>query len=62
MVIPKAMRDSLGIGPGDEVEFALEDEAVRVEPRRDRPSLRGSLAGFGLADALEKDHRAERER
>jgi AbrB family looped-hinge helix DNA binding protein len=62
VVIPKSMRDLLGIVPGDEVDFALEDDAVRVEPLRNRPSLRGSLAGLGLTDALEADHRTERDR
>jgi AbrB family looped-hinge helix DNA binding protein len=40
-VIPKALRDRLGILPGDEVDFVLEDGAVRVEPRRGGPDLRG---------------------
>jgi AbrB family looped-hinge helix DNA binding protein len=62
VVIPKPMRDVLGIVPGDEVDFALDDNGVRVEPVRDRPSLRGTLAGLQLTDALEADHRAERDR
>lgn len=60
VVIPKALRDRLGIVPGDEVDFALEEDAVRVEPVRDRPTLRGRFAGFGLVEALEADHRTER--
>ena len=62
VVIPKTMRDHLGILPGDEVDFALEDEAVRVEPVRARSSLRGTLAGFELTAALEADHAVERDR
>jgi AbrB family looped-hinge helix DNA binding protein len=62
VVIPKAMRDQLGIAPGDEVDFTLEDRAVRVELRRDRRSLRGQFAGLGLTAALEADRRAERNR
>jgi len=62
VVIPKAMRDQLGIAPGDEVDFSLEDDAVRVEPRRERPSLRGQFAGLALTAALEADRRAERGR
>ena len=61
-MIPKAMRDQLGIAPGDEVDFSLEDDAVRVEPRRERPSLRGQFAGLALTAALEADRRAERGR
>jgi hypothetical protein len=56
------MRDQLGIVPGDEVDFSLEDDAVRVEPRRGRPSLRGQFAGFALTEVLEADRRAERGR
>lgn len=62
VVIPKSMRDRLGIAPGDEVDFFLDGSAVRVEPVRDRTSLRGSLAGQGLLSELEADHRAERDR
>lgn len=62
VVIPKAMRDHLGIVPGDEVDFALEDGAVRVELTQGRPSLRGQFAGLGLTAALEADRRAERRR
>ena len=62
MVIPKRMRDQLGIAPGDVVEFAPEDDAVRVEPVQTRPSLRGTLAGVPLTEALEADRRSERDR
>ena len=62
VVIPKAMRDRLGIAPGDEVDFTLEDDAVRVERKRGRSSLRGQFAGLGLTEALEADRRAERGR
>ena len=62
VVIPKDMREQLGIGPGDEVEFVLEDGAVRVEPVRDGQTLRGSLHEFHLVDALEQDRRAEERR
>jgi AbrB family looped-hinge helix DNA binding protein len=62
VVIPKAMREQLDLVPGDEVDFTLEDRAVRVEPRRARRSLRGQFAGLGLAATLEAGHRAERGR
>jgi AbrB family looped-hinge helix DNA binding protein len=62
VVIPKAMRESLGIAPGDEVDFSLEDDVVRVQLRRGRQSLRGQFAGLGLTATLEADHRAERGR
>src|ERR1039458_2560373 len=47
VVIPKEMRDRLGIVPGDEVDFALENNAVRIEPVHEMQSLRGRLAGLG---------------
>ena len=62
VVIPKAMRDQLGIAPGDEVDFSLEEGAVKVEPLRGQASLRGSLAGLPLTATLEADHRREQER
>jgi AbrB family looped-hinge helix DNA binding protein len=62
VVIPKAMRDRLGIVPGDEVDFELDDDAVRVAPVRELANLRGSLAGRGLTEELEADRRAERDR
>jgi AbrB family looped-hinge helix DNA binding protein len=62
VVIPKEFRDRLGIVPGDEVDFSFEDGEVRVRPRRSRSSLRGSLAGLGLVNELEADHRVERTR
>jgi AbrB family looped-hinge helix DNA binding protein len=60
VVIPKAMRDRLGILPGDAVQFELEDEAVRVLRVRTGTSLRGRFAGMGLTSALEADRRQER--
>jgi antitoxin PrlF len=62
VVIPKAMRDRLGIVPGDEVEFELVDDAVRLAPVHEGATLRGSLVGWPLTDELEADRRAERDR
>jgi AbrB family looped-hinge helix DNA binding protein len=62
VVIPKAMRDRLGIAPGDEVEFELEEDAVRVERVSARESLKGRFAGLALTDVLEADHRRDRVR
>ena len=57
VVIPKQLRDQLGIAPGDELEFALEGAAIRVELVRGAADLRGSLKGRGLVSELEADHR-----
>jgi len=62
VVIPKEFRDQLGIIPGDEVDFSLDDDAVRVALTRRRPTMRGSLAGRGLIALLESDHEGERAR
>jgi len=58
VMIPKDLRERLGIRPGDEVEFALEEDgdAVRVERVQDHATLRGVLAGLGLVADLEADH------
>ena len=63
-MIPKDLRDRLDLVPGDEVEFALDEggDAVRVEPVRGYPTLRGSLAGLGLVAELEADHLSETRR
>jgi len=62
VVIPKAIRDRLGIVPGDEIDFSIDDDVVRLEAVKERTSLRGSLAGLGLVSMLEADHREERDR
>ena len=59
VVIPKAMRDALGLRPGDEVDFELSDSGVLVEPATHRPKLKGMLSGRRLVDALEQDRLAE---
>ena len=59
VVIPKAMRDRLGIRPGDEVEFELDDDAVRIEPARRLRSLGGTFTKDDLTAMLAEDRRAE---
>lgn len=61
VVIPKVFRDHLGIAPGDEVDFSLDQDAVRVAPIRSRASLRGTMAGLGLVEALQADRALERD-
>jgi len=60
VVIPKEIRDRLGLQPGDEVVFSVEGRTVRVAPARVAASLRGRLRGHDLVGALEADRRAER--
>lgn len=72
VVIPKAIREEIGIKPGDEVVFEPDGKDVRVRRVADDPearrrrirSLRGVFAdvpGFST-EALEADRREERER
>ena len=62
VVIPKDLRAQLGIEPGDEVSFWRHDDHVAVRPTRERPALRGRFAGAGLAEILESERAADRER
>jgi AbrB family looped-hinge helix DNA binding protein len=62
VVIPKALRDELGIGPGDEVSFWLHDDHVAVRPADHRRPLRGRFRHTGLTEELERERRTERAR
>ena len=62
VVIPKPIRDRLGLVPGDEVVFISEPGGVRIEPARDIASLAGAFAEYALTSDLEADHREELER
>lgn len=71
VVIPKAIRDQLGIQPGDEVTFEPDGNEVRVRRAEDDPALRAreikALRGAwadspgGGTDDLIKARREERE-
>ena len=62
-MIPKVLRDQLGILPGDEVVVNLDGVGVRVLPAvREDGSLMGSLQGLDLIATLEEEHRRERRR
>ena len=62
VVIPKDLRDALGLEPGDEVSFWRQDDHVAVRPVRTRPDLRGRFAGSGLGQLLDDERRADRRR
>lgn len=62
VVIPKDMREAIGIEPGDPVDFFLDDGGVRVEPVRSASGLRGRFSRLDLTGLLEADRRAERDR
>jgi AbrB family looped-hinge helix DNA binding protein len=59
VVIPKELRERLGILPGSEVVFDEADGAVPVMPLRRAEGLRGRFAGSGMAARLESDWRSE---
>lgn len=59
VVIPKALRNQLGLEPGDEVVFTLDRSGVLVAPARSPRSLRGAFSGQDLVGALEADRRSE---
>lgn len=60
-MIPKPLRDELGLVPGAEVDFERDGEAVRVLPAGAAATegLRGRFRGSGLAEALVADRAAE---
>lgn len=59
VVIPKDMRDKVGLGPGADVSFESVDDGIVVR-RADRPSsLRGRFASSGMAERLLQDRRSE---
>ncbi|MGH9164317.1 MAG: AbrB/MazE/SpoVT family DNA-binding domain-containing protein [Acidimicrobiales bacterium] len=62
VVIPKDLRDALGIAPGDEVSFAREGDHLTLSPAGISIALRGRFAGVDLVGALLAERRAERQR
>lgn len=62
VVIPKELRDELGIEPGDEVSFWLHDDHVAVRPADHRRPLRGRFRDSALSDELERERAADRAR
>jgi len=59
VVIPKELRDLIGLRPGAAVEFALEGERVVLIPLSRLPRLGGRFARSGMAARLLQDRLAE---
>ncbi len=59
VVIPKELRDELGIEPGDEVSFWRQGNHVAVRPASQRRELRGRFEGTALVDALASEREAD---
>lgn len=60
VVIPKELRDDLGILPGDLVEFWREGDHVIVRRAVSQEPLFGRFRDAGLAELLAADRAAER--
>lgn len=60
VVIPKSIRDSLGLTPGTPVDFKTEGDSVRVERvDESKDSLRGRFGQSGMATRLLEDRADE---
>lgn len=59
VVIPKHLREELGIEPGDEVMFWRDGDHVAVRPARTVAPLKGRLAGRHLVALLEEERKAD---
>ncbi len=62
VVIPKPIRDLLGIKPGDEVTFWLDGDDLHVRRVDGLETLRARFAGAKLTEELEAEHRWELEK
>ena len=62
VVIPKPIRDRIGLQPGDEVAFTLEGDHVLVEAVRSTRPLRGRFTASGLTRAMRAERKRDRER
>lgn len=60
VVIPKELRDELGIEPGDEVSFWLDDDHVAVRPTSLRRPLKARFAGSDLVAELARERAVDR--
>lgn len=62
VVIPKALRDELGIEAGDEVDVWRHGDHVAVCPVGARPALRGRFRGSPLVVTLQAERALDRAR
>lgn len=62
VVIPKTIRDELGIRPGQQVRVDVVDGAARVRHPYAIEDLQGLLADGASTTDLEEEHRRELER
>ena len=62
VVIPKTIRDDVGLHPGDDVEFSVDDDEVILRRAKPRSELRGRYQGTDLTGALLSERSADRSR
>jgi len=64
LVIPKSLRQELGLEPGDQFHLEIEEDRLVLEPvaRSAVDQLYARLADSDLLGDLEKEHRQELER
>jgi AbrB family looped-hinge helix DNA binding protein len=59
VVIPKDVREQVGLHPGTEVDVTAQGESVVVTVHRPASPLGGRFAGSGMAGRLLRDRAAE---
>lgn len=59
VVIPKAMREQAGLGPGADVDFEAVDDGIVIRKAARPSSLGGRFAKSGMASRLLEDRRNE---
>lgn len=62
VVIPKELRDRLGIQPGDRMDFWLEGDHVAGQKAAPETPLRGRFRGMALTSDLTAQRAADRNR
>lgn len=55
VVIPRELRESLNLKPGEKVEFLQYENRIEMIPVRDIKKMRGFLKGINTTVAREKD-------
>jgi AbrB family looped-hinge helix DNA binding protein len=60
VVIPKPIRDELGLAPGDDVDFSLQDDGVMLRRSPAITELRGRYRGVDLTGALLEERAVEK--
>jgi AbrB family looped-hinge helix DNA binding protein len=56
--VPKAIRESLHIVPGQEFIFIAKGNCLELVPKRDIKNFRGILAGANTAKVRDRDDRS----